>query len=290
MKIKWFKWLLFCFFSFLLLWTAGISSLSFVYTYRLLHPTCPKTIHEMEDFQAVRLQTSDGLELQGWWQPPQNGVVILLLGGLGSNKDTMLPEAEFLTRHGYGILSTGYRYCTGEPATLGESELLDIEAMLDYAGAQEGVEHLGVLGFSVGGTVAIRAATRHPELEAVIALGNFANLKEEITTKPARVLSIRWQVQRLVLLFFRLLSGVSAGSISPVDEIPLIAPRPILFIHGENEIERTQGLRQYQAGQPNADLWIVPSSGHGEYRSKYPQEYKNRIIQFLDKAFHKSGL
>ena len=293
MKIKWFKRLCFFLFSFVILWTAGIGTLSFLYTWRLLHPICQPTRANVEIqtpvgskvLQPVTFQTTDGLSLDGWWLPPENGVVILLLGGLGANKDNMLPEAKILARQGYGVLTSSYRHCAGEIATLGENELYELQAMLDFASAQEKVEHLGVLGFSVGGTVAIRGAARHPELEAVIAEGNFANLKEEITASPASIFSIQWQVQHLVIFFFRLLTGVRAGSISPLDDIPQIAPRPIFFIHGEREAQRTQAEDQYQAGLPNAELWVVPSSGHGEYRLYASQEYEDRILQFFNNVF-----
>ena len=295
MKVKnvWLRRFCFFLFSFLIFWTAGIGALSFLYTWRLLHPSCLPTRTNVEmqtpagisTLQAVTFQTADGLALEGWWLPPQNRNVILLLGGLGANKDSMLPEAEILARQGYGVLTSSYRHCVGEIATLGEDELYELQAMLDFAEVQEGVEHLGVLGFSVGGTVVIRGAARHPELEAVIAEGNFANLREEISASPASFFSIQWQVQHLVIFFFHLLTGVRTDSISPLEEIPLISPRPILFIQGEYEVERTQGLLQYQTGQPNAELWIVPKSEHGEYRLYSPQEYEDRIIRFFNNAF-----
>ncbi len=91
-----------------------ISGLSYIYTQHLLHPACPDSPPERAGFESVTLTTSDGLALEGWWQPPRDGAVILLLGGLGGNRDAMLAEAEVLADHGYGVLTLSYRHCAGE--------------------------------------------------------------------------------------------------------------------------------------------------------------------------------
>ncbi len=88
------------------------------------------------------------------------------------------------------------------------------------------------------------------------------------------------------MFFFRLRSGVHPRKISPVDDLPAIAPRPILLIHGELEADRSRAQWQFEsASMPenaNASLWIVPNAGHGAYRRLHPEEYDARIIEFFD--------
>ncbi|MDX9864371.1 MAG: hypothetical protein RBT34_06145 [Anaerolineaceae bacterium] len=265
-----------------------ITGLSYIYTQHLLHPACPASPTERAGFESVTLTTSDGLKLDGWWRPPQNGAVILLLGGLGSNRDAMLAEAEVLTSHGYGVLTLDYRHCAGETVTVGYDEIMELSAMRDFALSQPETEWLGVLGFSVGGATAIRGTARMPEIRAVIAEGNYANFYDELTAAYAPPLSVQWQVQRLVVFFFRLGSGVHPREISPVDDLPAIAPRPALLIHGGLEAKRTRAQQQYQsASSPedaDASLWIVPNAGHGAYRTLHPAEYDARIVAFFDQA------
>ncbi|MCD4673217.1 MAG: hypothetical protein K8R77_11190, partial [Anaerolineaceae bacterium] len=203
-----------------------ITGLSFLYTQNLLHPACPASAPARPGFDSVTLTTADGLDLQGWWRAPQNGAVILLLGGLGGNRDAMLTEAELLAEHGYGVLTLEYRHCAGETATVGYREIAELETMRDFAFSQPGSDWLGVLGFSVGGATAIRGAARMPEIQAVIAEGNYANFYDELTAAYGPPLSLQWQVQHLVIFFFRLRSGINPRHISPLDDLPDIAPRP----------------------------------------------------------------
>lgn len=265
-----------------------ITGLSYIYTQHLLHPACPASPPERAGFESVTLTTSDGLTLDGWWRPPQNRAVILLLGGLGGNRDAMLAEAEVLSAHGYGVLTLDYRHCAGATVTVGYDEIKELQTMRDFALTHPETEWLGVLGFSVGGATAIRGAARMPEVQAVIAEGNYANFHDELTAAYAPPLSLQWQVQRLVVFFFRLRSGVDPHLISPVDDLPAIAPRPVLLIHGELEAERSRAWRQYKsASSPynaNAALWIVPDASHGAYRRLHPEEYDARIVTFFDAA------
>jgi dipeptidyl aminopeptidase/acylaminoacyl peptidase len=265
-----------------------IAGLSFLYTENLLHPACPASATAWPGFDSVTLTTTDGLELQGWWKPPHNGAVILLLGGLGANRDAMLPEAEVLAGHGYGVLTLDYRHCAGAAATVGYHETAELQAMRDFALSQPETEWLGVLGFSVGGATAIRGAAHMHELQAVIAEGNYANFYDELTAAYGPPLSLQWQVQHLVIFFFRLRSGIDPRQINPIDDLPAIAPRPLLLIHGELEADRSRAQQQYDSASlpenANASLWIVPDAGHGDYRRLHQEEYDARIVVFFNEA------
>jgi len=52
----------------------------------------------------VKLTTSDGVELEGWYRPSRNGASVMLLSGGGSNRMGPLRHARMLERHGYGVL------------------------------------------------------------------------------------------------------------------------------------------------------------------------------------------
>ena len=269
-------------FGLLAAWVILISGLSYLYIRHLTHPPCPPASNEQSGYELVNLLTSDGAALKGWWRPPENDAVILLLGGAGANRDAMLQEAEMLAAHGYGVLTAGYRHCSGKKATLGYREVKDLQAMVDFAIEQPGVEKLGVMGFSVGGTAAILGAAEMPAIDAVVALGNYANLYDEITATPAVPLSLHWQVQQLVAAAYFIQTGMLPRKVSPIDSLPQLAPRPVLLIHGEHEVDRSRGRQQLAAAGENAELWIVPGAGHGGYQAAQPEEFERRIVSFFD--------
>ena len=265
-------------------WVILMAGMSTLYTEKLLRPDCYRADAVfLPNAEPITLTPPEGFTLSGWWLPPKNGAVILLVGGLGASRDTMLPEAQFLAEAGYGILTLDTRTCAGVPGTLGYAETAELDAMFDYAQRQAGVEWVGALGFSVGGTTVLRGAAHNPKLRAVIAEGNFANLRDEITYTPSRFLSPQWQAQRLVLLIYRLRTGLRPREVSPIDALPHITPRPVLLIHGSRELGRTRGKDQANACA-SAELWIVPNAGHGEYHSVDSEAYARRVISFFDAA------
>jgi fermentation-respiration switch protein FrsA (DUF1100 family) len=55
------------------------------------------------------------------------------------------------------------------------------------------------------------------------------------------------------------------------------------LIYGEYEADA--GLPLYQAAREPKALWIVPGAGHGEYEQAAPEEYRTRVITFLNSIF-----
>ncbi len=266
-------------------WLIVVGGSSAAYVQALLNPACILSGSARPGFRPVTLKPAAGLALNGWYHPSANGALILLLGGQGSNRDSMLAEASFLSAHGYGALTLDGRQCAGAMTTLGYREVEDLRAMVEFASAQPEVRWLGALGFSAGGVTVIRGAARIPQIQAVVAEGNFANLYQEITAVESPPLSLDWQIRRLVAVAYTLSAGVWPGQVSPLDDLSAISPRPVLLIHGEYEVGRTRGQAQAEAAGPNGELWIVPAAGHGQYYSLQPVEYEKRILGFFDAAY-----
>lgn len=153
-----------------------VLALANLYVYFLTHPPCPPSAAQQPGSESVTVTNTAGLTLKGWWRPPQNGTVILVISGLGSNRDAMLPDARMLADRGYGVLTLEQRHCAGVPSTLGYAETEDVHAMAEFALAKPGVERLGRLGFSLGGVALLNAANSQPKLQALVVQGNYANL------------------------------------------------------------------------------------------------------------------
>lgn len=253
-----------------------------IYVSGLLHPTCWRAEQAPAGYQDVTLKTEDGVTIRGWWRAPQNGTAVLLLPGLGGSRDVMLPDAAMLAQHGYGVLSLDSRSCDGKQATLGYREVADLRAGVRFTHQQPGVRWLAAMGFSAGGVTVIRGAARIPEIDAVIAEGNFYTLWGEIADSGAPPLSLEWQIERGVGLLVWLETGVWPGAVSPIDDLPLIQPRPVLLIHGEKEAGRNHAQAQYAAAGEPKQLWIVPGADHGTYRSVAAQQFEDTVLGFLE--------
>ena len=274
-------------FALIFAWIVTLAYLSYGYTQELLNPGCPPAADNVPGFKLLDIQTQSGITLQGWWHAPQNGRVILLMGGLGSNRDTMLADAEMLIKYGYGTMTVDSRPCTGRVTTLGYRETEELQAMSDLALSQPAVEWVGVMGYSIGGVTAIRAAAENEDIAAVVSLGSYADLYKEITGIETFPMSLRWQIQQAVAGWYMYFARALPWEVSTTSALPKVSPRPVLLVFGENEMQRARGWDQFEACGDNSGLWVVPDAGHGEYRLKAPQEYEERILTFFNQSANK---
>lgn len=271
---------------------------SALYAHHLTHPGCGDTGNTpadvgIENIQDVTYLSHDGLTLRAWYLPPQNGapphsgVVIILLPGLGGGRDRMLREGAILARHGYGLLMTELRSCAHPEgqSTLGYKEAQDLSDAVTWVLDQPGVEHVGVLGYSLGGVTVTLGAAQDERIEAVVAEGGFYDLEADIANTGGQ--NSLWETlfYQAILYFFHRETGIHARDISPISVIERISPRPLLLIYGEQEAAETRPQEQLaRAGEPK-DLWIVPRAWHGGYLEVAAEEWEQRVVAFFDTAF-----
>jgi uncharacterized protein len=244
--------------------------------------------------QAVSFEGAGGIRLAGWYVPPRNGVVIILLHGYGGNRLEMRWHAERLVAAGYGVLLYDERASGESGGTQRSMGWLDVEDMggaLALLSAQKNgrTNRIGFLGASMGAEIGLIAAARYPQIEAVIADG------PGIVTAEDQVLPGTWVYPIFYLsdrLYDRILSFQTGLSIPPpiIKTIGKITPRPILLIAGGVEWpifgSEEPRLRRYAkyAGL-NATVWVIPEALHCNGPAVRPEEYARRMIGFFDDSF-----
>ncbi|HSH05694.1 MAG TPA: alpha/beta fold hydrolase [Anaerolineae bacterium] len=237
-------------------------------------------------YEDVVLTAVDGIQLQAWYTPPQNGIVVLVAHGHADARVTGLHT--MFAQAGYGVLSWDFRAhgaSEGEFTTIGYHEVRDVEAALEYALGQTGVEHIVGWGGSMGGATMVLVAAERPEIEAVVVDSAFASLEEVMNN----VIQIDWMQAPIRYFAERQVDDGSGGSIDdvrPIDVIGEISPRPVLLIYGlwDGMFPPDTGERMYAAAAEPKALWVEPEVAHLEMRSKYPEEYEARILAFLEMA------
>ena len=106
-------------------------------------------------YEDVSLKTADGLTLQGWYLPGENGAAIILMHGLGGNRISLLGVAESLVEAGYSALIFDLRAhgeSEGEFVPYGGPEAEDVKTAVSYLQTRPEVdpERIGSLGWSLG--------------------------------------------------------------------------------------------------------------------------------------------
>jgi fermentation-respiration switch protein FrsA (DUF1100 family) len=231
-------------------------------------------------YQNIKLTTADGLELAAWYTPPKNGVLILVAHGYDNSR----PEDIYLllAAQGYGVLAWDFRAhgeSDGSISTLGYNEQLDVEAALNFALAQNGVEHVGAWGGSMGAATIILTAAKHPEIEAVVADSAFPTLED--------VLKVNIPSQFLLpfaMASGKYHSGVDVKDVRPVDEVGKISPRAVFIIDGwkGEAVTMNSPYRLYAAANEPKKIWVENGVPHLGMLANDPEKYKNQILEFFD--------
>ncbi len=241
--------------------------------------------------EPVCFPSRDGLMLGGYWIPaePRRGTVILL-PGQGGSFDSDLVHAPDLIRHGYDVLLFDFRghgHSQGTYVSWGYYEWLDLLGALDFLKGR-GVVEVGLLGFSMGAAVAIRAASEAEGVAAIVSDGCYADLIGAISGwaaarglrgKPVELFA------RLVLRMVDWRLGCQVEEASPIRWVGRVSPRPILFIHGERDpfVPLDDFFLLWHTARAPKERWVVPGAGHREADKLYPAAYRQRVLSFFDR-------
>ena len=231
-------------------------------------------------YENIRLVASDGIELAAWYTPSENGALILVAHGHGDKRS--VNQYVLYAQNGYGVLAWDFRAhgeSGGEVSTLGYYEALDVEAALEYVLQQEGVEHIGAWGGSMGGVAVLEVSSRRVEIEAVVLDSAFPTLEDEV----------RWAVTKSAFLpFIRFFAEKEAefdmDLLRPVDRIGDISPRPIMIIQGEADsmIPADSGQRLFEAAGEPRYLWTEAGVNHIGMYSMHSEEYEEKVVGFFN--------
>jgi len=240
------------------------------------------------------LSKDEGLTLRGWYLPAENSeqIIIMLHGEKYHRADPdigMLDIASALVAHGYNVLMfdlRGHGESEGNRMSAGFYEKRDLMGASNYVKGR-GFERIGVLGFSMGAVTALMTAAENRDIDAVVADSSFADLTDIMEPEFSKRTIFPKFFLHPLLFMVKIMYGVDFRALRPIEVVSEIAPRQVLFIHGELDetIPAEHARRLQQASQnPQNQLWLVPKTGHVDAYINYPEEYVNKIITFFDRV------
>lgn len=242
-------------------------------------------------YDEVTAKTSDGLALAGWYVRPQNGALILLQHGYKASRGEMLNEAAMLHRHGYGVLITSLRahdMSDGALISFGKNEMKDFEAWYALARGLDGVDpsRIGIIGNSLGGTLAIEFAAMQPGIKAVVANSAFSSLSDTVETSVKYFTGLPpFPFAPLITFWAEREAGFRSEDIDATKWIDRLSPRPVLLMQGGKDvvISVTSGQRLYDAARDPRELWFDPDVTHARFDTERPAEYERRVAAIFDR-------
>lgn len=182
---------------------------------------------------------------------------------------------------------------SGGRSTVGDKEVLDLAAAVRWARSL-GHSAVATVGFSMGGSVVLRHAALYRPKERPHGRGDAHADAVVAVSAPARwyyrgtaaMRRVHWVIQRPL---GRLVSRYGLRTrvhhrdwdpvpLSPVEAAPLIAPTPLLVVHGDRDayfpLDHPRSL--VAAADPaTTELWVEHGFGHAENAA--PSELLDRI-------------
>jgi dipeptidyl aminopeptidase/acylaminoacyl peptidase len=233
-------------------------------------------------YESISFYTKDNILLRAWFIPSTSTTTktIVLLHGYPADKGDILPSRLFLHPF-YNLLLFDFRYfgkSGGLYSSVGKNEVNDLLAAIQYLQSRN-IYAVGVWGLSMGGAVALMAATQTNAIKAIVAESSYARL-DWLANDYYRIPVFSYPLAKLTQLWANLIVNINVKQVSPVKSAEQLNI-PILIIHSKQDqvipFLHAQTLQKALAHHANAEFLFMEKGAHGELT---PQE-QNRIKQFF---------
>jgi dienelactone hydrolase len=237
-------------------------------------------------YAEVGFEATDGLDLEGWYRPSENGAAVLVVHGGGGDRTGAMNHARMLAAHGYGVLvydARGRGESQGNPNGYGWDWPKDVAGALAFLHGRPDVDddRIGALGLSTGADVLIEVAAERPDIKALVSDGAAAGSFEDwYRYRGAEPLTAIFWTQFAAL---RVLSGDKPGP--ALEDLIQRIPAPVLLVSAaEKEEHSFNVLYDEAAGDRDVQLWDPPGVTHTHAIHSHRAAYEKAVVAHLDRA------
>ena len=237
------------------------------------------------DLRAVDVDVAG---LSGWFVPSAEGApCVLLMHGVRADRRSMIGRARLLQQAGYASLLFDFQAhgeSPGERITFGHMESADAHAAVALLRTRFECVKVAAIGQSLGGAAAL-LGDRPIEVDALVLESVYPTIDEAVAGRLRMRLGPAgaWLTPLLTLQLGPRL-GVDRHALRPVDAIRNFH-RPVLIMAGTHDRHTRieEARRVYDAANPIKAFWAVPGATHYDLQRFAPQEYRARLLAFLER-------
>ena len=217
--------------------------------------------------------------LDGWYLKGREPAVVIVFHGYGRDHTRAWRYAQFLNGAGYGVLAVDFRSSRARdrfPTTLGHHELADAEATLAWLSSRPATRgaRIAVLGESLGASVGLVLAARHPEIAAVVADCPFESGRRAVEDSIERWARMPRALAGLACWTGHALTGCDPCALDVIAAAESLRTRPLLFVHAarDDRFSTEQARDLWRAAGAKDELWLL-DGGHNEGWQLHREEY-----------------
>jgi fermentation-respiration switch protein FrsA (DUF1100 family) len=213
---------------------------------------------------------------------------VVISGGYRGHASDVLGISAALQRAGFHVFVYGWRGTPGSDVaahTLGVYERNDLTAVIDFVTRRLGDVPVGLLGYSMGGSVSISVGADDYRVRAVCSDSAFADPTAVMGDRVRRIFRMTsFLLVAPVMGVHSLRTGAKFSDFRPIQAIAHLAPRPVLLIHGEADtaVPVHHAHRLFEAAQHPKELWLLPGVGHVGAYFHDRDLYVRRIVNFFE--------
>ena len=244
------------------------------------------------NLEDVSIPASDGAILRYAQPSAFNGNSVLLLHGVGDNREGMSGYAELFLAKGYAVLlsdSRAHGESGGSIATYGLRESDDIHRWVEWMQVRSRSTCIYGLGESMGAALVLQATQAENDFCAVVAESPFSTFRQVAFDRVGYYIglgpwfgrSVARPLVEIAFLYARARYHVNLQDANPEDFIKN-SSTPVLLIHGQADKNIPPWHSEELASHdPHATLWIVPHASHTGAWEIEPAEFERRVLTFL---------
>jgi pimeloyl-ACP methyl ester carboxylesterase len=240
-------------------------------------------------YQDVAFRDHAGLTLRGWWIPGTRHQTIVMIHGWTSSRQEPMSRAGYLLDAGYNVLVfdlRGHGQSDGNYTTMGWAEPDDVVAAVAFARSRD-PGPIVLLGYSMGGALAVETGARDADVAAVIEDSGFADLSSVFDAGFQRVTHLPAVPFGLPLVTIGQMDlRLPLSSLRPSDDAAHLH-KPLLAIVGTGDrvVPPNEGFDLFRVAPGPKQLLVLPGVGHVDgYRADRAQ-YEHAVLSFLARSF-----